>query len=53
MQGFGNVGYHTARLLDARGATVVAITEQVGGIFDETGIDIEAAGACTTRRTAR
>ena len=28
VQGFGNVGYHTARLLDARGATVVAISEK-------------------------
>jgi glutamate dehydrogenase (NAD(P)+) len=44
VQGFGNVGYHTARLLDARGATVVAISEKNGGIFDESGIDIEAAG---------
>ena len=44
IQGFGNVGYHTARLLDARGATVVAISEKAGGIYDETGIDIDAAG---------
>jgi glutamate dehydrogenase (NAD(P)+) len=44
VQGFGNVGYHTARLLDTRGATVIAISERAGGIFDETGIDIEAAG---------
>src|SRR3954465_11341559 len=44
VQGFGNVGYHTARLLDSRGATVIAISEKAGGVFDETGIDIEAAG---------
>src|SRR5688572_16129873 len=44
VQGFGNVGYHTARLLDAPAATVVAISEKAGGVFDETGIDIEAAG---------
>ena len=31
IQGFGNVGYHTARLLDTRGATVVAISERAGG----------------------
>src|SRR5687767_13486559 len=44
VQGFGNVGYHTARLLDGRGATVVAVSEKAGGIYDETGIDVEAAG---------
>ncbi|HEV8605379.1 MAG TPA: Glu/Leu/Phe/Val dehydrogenase [Tepidisphaeraceae bacterium] len=45
VQGFGNVGFHTARLLDARGATIVAISAKEGGIFDESGIDIEVAGA--------
>jgi glutamate dehydrogenase/leucine dehydrogenase len=44
VQGFGNVGFHTARLLDARGATVVGISAKEGGIYDETGIDIDAAG---------
>ena len=44
IQGFGNVGYHTARLLDARGATIVAISAKEGGLYDETGIDIDAAG---------
>lgn len=44
VQGFGNVGYHAARLLDERGATVVGISEKAGGIYDETGVDIEAAG---------
>jgi glutamate dehydrogenase (NAD(P)+) len=28
-----------------RGATVIAISERAGGLFDESGIDIEAAGA--------
>jgi glutamate dehydrogenase (NAD(P)+) len=44
IQGFGNVGYHTARLLDQRGATVVGISEKGGGLYDEAGIDIDAAG---------
>ena len=44
VQGFGNVGYHAARLLAERGATVIAVTERAGGIFDENGIDILAAG---------
>ncbi len=45
IQGFGNVGYHTARLLDERGATVIAISEKAGGIHDESGIDVESAYA--------
>jgi glutamate dehydrogenase (NAD(P)+) len=44
VQGFGNVGYHTARLMDQRGATVIAVSERGGGLYDESGIDIEAAG---------
>lgn len=43
IQGFGNVGSHAARLLDARGAKIIAITERNSGIFDESGIDVEAA----------
>jgi glutamate dehydrogenase (NAD(P)+) len=43
IQGFGNVGSHTARLLDARGAKIIAITERSSGIFDESGIDVDAA----------
>jgi glutamate dehydrogenase (NAD(P)+) len=45
IQGFGNVGYHTARLLAARGAIIVAISAKEGGVFHENGIDIDAAGA--------
>jgi glutamate dehydrogenase/leucine dehydrogenase len=44
VQGFGNVGFHTARLLHERGATVVAVSEKAGGVFDEGGVDVEAAG---------
>jgi glutamate dehydrogenase/leucine dehydrogenase len=44
VQGFGNVGYHTAHLLDERGATVVGIGERSSAIYDESGIDVEAAG---------
>ena len=45
IQGFGNVGFHTARLLAQRGAIIIAISAKEGGIFDENGIDIDAAGA--------
>lgn len=44
VQGFGNVGFHTARLLAERGATVIGVAERASGIYDESGIDIEAAG---------
>jgi glutamate dehydrogenase/leucine dehydrogenase len=44
VQGFGNVGYHAARLLAERGATIVAISAKEGGLYDEKGIDIDAAG---------
>jgi glutamate dehydrogenase (NAD(P)+) len=44
VQGFGNVGYHAARLLDERGATIIAITERKSGIYNDHGIDVEAAG---------
>jgi glutamate dehydrogenase (NAD(P)+) len=44
VQGFGNVGYHTARLIAERGALVIAISERSSAIFDDQGIDIEAAG---------
>ena len=44
VQGFGNVGYHTAHLLDERGANVVAVSEKNGGIYNDKGIDLAAAG---------
>jgi len=44
VQGFGNVGFHAARLLDERDAKVIAVTEKNGGIFSDKGIDIDAAG---------
>lgn len=44
IQGFGQVGYHTARLLAERGATVVGISDKFGGYHNPRGIDISAAG---------
>src|SRR5438067_11775128 len=43
VQGFGNVGAVFARLASRFGATVVAISDSAGGIFNERGIDVEAA----------
>jgi glutamate dehydrogenase (NAD(P)+) len=45
IQGFGNVGYHTARLLAERGATIIAISDKFGAIINDKGIDIDKAGA--------
>src|SRR5690349_10529091 len=44
VQGFGNVGFHTARLLDERNAKVIAISERNSAIYCANGIDVDAAG---------
>jgi glutamate dehydrogenase (NAD(P)+) len=44
VQGFGNVGYNAAKLLAERGAIIVAISDRAGGILDDSGIDVDAAG---------
>jgi glutamate dehydrogenase (NAD(P)+) len=40
IQGFGNVGSHTARRLSELGARVVAVSDVNGGVFCDSGIDI-------------
>jgi glutamate dehydrogenase (NAD(P)+) len=40
VQGFGNVGEATARLLHERGAQVVAITDVAGGVHRPDGLDV-------------
>jgi glutamate dehydrogenase (NAD(P)+) len=40
VQGFGNVGEATARLLHERGARVIAITDVGGGVFRREGLDV-------------
>ena len=42
VQGFGNVGEATARLLDQTGARVVAITDIGGGAYNADGLDVTA-----------
>jgi glutamate dehydrogenase (NAD(P)+) len=44
VQGFGNVGEATARLLHARGAKVVAITDVLGGVHRPDGLDVPFLG---------
>jgi glutamate dehydrogenase (NAD(P)+) len=45
VQGFGNVGGVAARELDARGATVTAVSDISGGVFNERGLDLHAVVA--------
>jgi glutamate dehydrogenase (NAD(P)+) len=44
VQGFGNVGEATARLLHEGGAKVVAITDAGGGAYDPDGLDVPDLG---------
>jgi glutamate dehydrogenase (NAD(P)+) len=42
VQGFGSVGANAARLLEDWGATVVAVSDVNGAIYDPEGIDVDA-----------
>lgn len=42
VQGFGNVGSVSARLLAQSGARVVAVTDWKGGVYNARGLDIDA-----------
>lgn len=39
IQGFGNVGFHCAKLLHADGYRIVGITDSRGGVYDDAGLD--------------
>ena len=41
VQGFGNVGYYSAKALQDEGALIVGIAEYEGGVYDEKGLDVE------------
>jgi len=45
VQGFGNVGRIGARLLAEQGATVVAVSDSSGAVYDPDGLDVEAVAA--------
>ena len=47
--GFGNVGGWTARLLDACGASLVAVLDHTGAIHNDGGIDTQALSQFVTR----
>ncbi len=41
IQGFGNVGFHSAKFLQQGGANIIAIAEYEGAIYDPKGLDVE------------
>lgn len=43
VQGFGNVGSVSAKLLHEQGAVVVGLSDQYSGLYNKAGIDVEAA----------
>lgn len=45
VQGFGNVGGISAQELADRGATVLAVSDIAGGLYDPSGLDISALAA--------
>ncbi|MGC4097359.1 MAG: Glu/Leu/Phe/Val dehydrogenase [Nitrospira sp.] len=40
IQGFGNVGAHTARIMQQHGARVIAVSDVLGGIYNPKGLDV-------------
>lgn len=40
IQGFGNVGSHTARIMQQQGARVIAVSDVRGGIYNSKGLNI-------------
>ena len=48
VQGYGNAGSIAARLLEAEGASVVAVSDSSGAVYDENGLD---AGAVREYKT--
>jgi glutamate dehydrogenase (NAD(P)+) len=41
IQGFGNAGSIAAKLLDAKGANIIAVSDSKGGILNKEGLDVE------------
>ena len=40
IQGFGNVGSHTARIMHEAGAKIVAVSDKTGGVYNRRGLDV-------------
>ena len=41
IQGFGNVGSHTALIMQQQGARVIAVSDASGGIYNAKGLDVQ------------
>ncbi|MGQ0665985.1 MAG: Glu/Leu/Phe/Val family dehydrogenase [Nitrospiraceae bacterium] len=41
IQGFGNVGSHTALIMQEQGARVIAVSDASGGIYNAKGLDVQ------------
>jgi glutamate dehydrogenase (NAD(P)+) len=41
IQGFGNAGLYAAQLMDERGYKIVAVSDSVGGVANERGLDVK------------
>jgi len=53
VQGYGNAGYHAARLCkELFGSSIVAVCDSKGGVCCKVGIDPEAAYACKTQTSS-
>lgn len=42
IQGFGNVGLYAAKALHGYGTKIIAVSDSKGGVFDESGLDVDA-----------
>ncbi|MBI1961489.1 MAG: Glu/Leu/Phe/Val dehydrogenase [Parcubacteria group bacterium] len=42
IQGFGNVGYHFAQLVQRAGYVIAGVSDSKGGVYDANGLDLEA-----------
>ncbi len=50
IQGFGNVGYYTAKILDAAGYKIIALSDSKGGILDLRGLGMDPENVMKTKQ---
>jgi glutamate dehydrogenase (NAD(P)+) len=51
IQGFGNVGYYSAKIISNVGCKVVAVSDVTGGIYDPKGLDLNDVTQWTAKNT--